>query len=96
MAMVYALGMHPLTAFPIMMTATAMLMAAGSTRFVKENAYDPKAALALTIAGIMGVFLAAFIVKSLPLTVLKWGICAIILYTSVWMFISAGRKELEA
>jgi uncharacterized membrane protein YfcA len=96
MAMVYALGMHPLTAFPIMMTATAMLMAAGSTRFIKENAYDPKAALALTIAGIMGVFLAAFIVKSLPLTVLKWGICAIILYTSVWMFISAGRKELEA
>jgi uncharacterized membrane protein YfcA len=71
MAMVYALGMHPLTAFPIMMTATAMLMAAGSTRFVKANAYDRKAAIALTIAGVMGVFLAAFVVKSLPLTVLK-------------------------
>jgi uncharacterized membrane protein YfcA len=71
MATVFALGMHPKTAFPIMMTATAMLMAAGSARFVKEKAYDPKAAVALTLAGIFGVFLAAFVVKSLPLTVMK-------------------------
>lgn len=93
MAMVYALGMHPLTAFPIMMTATAMLMAAGSTRFVREDAYDRKAALSLTIAGVMGVFLAAFVVKSLPLTFLKWLVCGIVLYTAVWMFISAGTKD---
>jgi uncharacterized membrane protein YfcA len=93
MAMVYALGMHPLTAFPIMMTATAMLMAAGSARFVKENAYDRKASLALTVSGIAGVFLAAFIVKSLPLTFLKWGVCGIVLYTAAWMFVSARRKE---
>jgi uncharacterized membrane protein YfcA len=92
MAMVYALGMHPLTAFPIMMTATAMLMAAGSARFVKENAYDRKAAIALTIAGTAGVFIAAFIVKSLPLTVLKWVVCAVVLYTSIWMFLSARQK----
>ncbi|HSQ35994.1 MAG TPA: sulfite exporter TauE/SafE family protein [Candidatus Binatia bacterium] len=92
MALVYALGMHPLTAFPIMMTATAMLMAAGSARFVKEGAYDRMAALALTIAGIIGVFLAAFIVKSLPLTLLKWMVCAIVLYTAVWMFISSARQ----
>ena len=96
MAMVYALGMHPLTAFPIMMTATAMLMAAGSARFVKENAYDRKAALALTIAGVVGVFIAAFIVKSLPLTVLKWVVCGVVLYTSIWMFMSASRKELKS
>jgi uncharacterized membrane protein YfcA len=96
MAMVYTLGMHPLTAFPIMMTATAMLMAAGSTRFVKENAYDRKASVALTIAGLVGVFIAAFIVKSLPLTVLKWVVCAVVLYTSIWMFKSAMHKEPQA
>lgn len=93
MAMVYALGMHPATAFPIMMTATAMLMAAGGARFVKENAYDRKAAIALTVAGIAGVFIAAFIVKSLPLNVLKWVVCVVVLYTSVWMFISSRQKE---
>ncbi len=93
MAMVYAMGMHPLTAFPIMMTATAMLMAAGSARFVKENAYDPKAAVSLTVFGILGVFLAAFVVKSLPLTVMKWVVLGVVLYTSIWMFISSRQKD---
>jgi uncharacterized membrane protein YfcA len=95
MATVYALGMHPRVAFPIMMTATAMLMAAGSTRFVKERAYDRKAAIALTVFGVLGVFLAAFVVKSLPLTVLKWIVVGIVLYTSIWMFISARRSRRE-
>jgi uncharacterized membrane protein YfcA len=95
MAMVYALGMHPQTAFPIMMTATAMLMAAGGARFVKEKAYDRKAAISLTIAGVIGVFLAAYVVKSLPLIVLKWVVCVVVLYTSVWMFISSSRKAPE-
>jgi uncharacterized membrane protein YfcA len=93
MAMVYALGMHPATAFPIMMTATAMLMAAGGARFVKENAYDRKAAISMTIAGIAGVFLAFFVVIKLPLNVLKWVVCVVVLYTSVSMFISARKKE---
>ncbi len=92
MAMVYALGMHPLTAFPIMMTATAMLMAAGGSRFVKEQSYDRKTAVALTIAGILGVFVAAYFIKSLPLNILKWIVCFVVLYTSVWMFRSAFKK----
>ncbi|MEN6561163.1 MAG: sulfite exporter TauE/SafE family protein [Acidobacteriota bacterium] len=96
MATVFALGMHPKTAFPIMMTATAMLMAAGSARFVKEKAYDPKAALGLTIFGVLGVLLAAYVVKSLPLDAMKWAVLGIVLYTSAVMFASArspfGRK----
>jgi uncharacterized membrane protein YfcA len=93
MAMVYTLGLHPQTAFPIMMTATAMLMVAGSGRFIKENAYDRKTAISLSIAGVVGVFLAAFVIKSLPLIVLKWVVCVVVIYTSIWMFISAARKD---
>jgi uncharacterized membrane protein YfcA len=96
MAMVYALGMHPLTAFPIMMTATGMLMAAGGVRFVKQNAYDRKVSFSLTIAGVIGVFLAAYVVKSLPLVILKWVVLCVVLYTSGWMFLSATRKESES
>lgn len=96
MAMVYTLGMHPATAFPIMMTATAMLMVAGGAKFVKENAYDRKAAVSLTIAGIAGVFLAAYVVKSLPLYILKWVVCGVVLYTSVWMFISSRHKDTDS
>jgi uncharacterized membrane protein YfcA len=88
--------MHPLTAFPIMMTATAMLMAAGGARFVKQKVYDRKASISLTIAGVIGVFLAAYVVKSLPLLILKWVVCCVVLYTAVWMFISAARKEPES
>jgi uncharacterized membrane protein YfcA len=93
MAMVYALGMHPATAFPIMMTATAMLMAAGGARFVKENAYDRKASISLTLSGVVAVFIAAYVVKALPLDVLKWVVCGVVLYTSVWMFISSRQKD---
>lgn len=95
MATVFALGMNPRTAFPIMMTATAMLMAAGSARFVKEKAYDPKAAVALAVCGSLGVPVAAFVVKSLPLGALKWVVLAVVVYTATMMFLSARRTRLE-
>jgi uncharacterized membrane protein YfcA len=97
MATIFALGMHPQTAFPIMMTATAMLMAAGSARFVKEKAYDPKAALALTLFGTLGVPVAAYVVKSLPLNALKWVVLAVLIYTATMMFLSArGSQKASA
>jgi uncharacterized membrane protein YfcA len=68
-------------------------MAAGGSKFVKENAYDRKASVSLTIAGVLGVFLAAYFIKSLPLTILKGVVCCVVLYTSAWMFISAKKKE---
>ena len=96
MALVYALGMHPVTAFPIMMTSAAMLMVAGGARFIKEGSYDRKAAISMTIAGIFGVFLAAFVVKSLPLNALKWVVCGVVLYASIMMFISSRKKEPDS
>jgi uncharacterized membrane protein YfcA len=91
MALVYALGMSPRVAFPIMMGACAFLMTGAGTRFVREGAYDRKAALGLTILGIPAVLLAAFVVKSLPLAILKWVVVAVILYTSAVMFRTARR-----
>jgi uncharacterized membrane protein YfcA len=71
-----------------------MLMAAGGSRFIKEAAYDRKVAISLTVAGVLGVFLAAYVVKSLPLEVMKWLVCGVVLYTSITMFISARRDKL--
>jgi uncharacterized membrane protein YfcA len=45
------------------------------------------------LAGVLGVFVAAYIVKSLPLMVLKWVVMGVVLYTSLWMFLSARRKD---
>ncbi|MBM3295721.1 MAG: permease [Candidatus Aminicenantes bacterium] len=93
MALVYSLGMHPRAAFPIMMGACALLMPWCSLRFIKEASYDPKAAVGLTALGVVGVLIAAYIVKSLPLTILKWVVVVVILYTSVMMFRSVKKKK---
>ena len=85
MAMVYFLGMSPAVAFPIMMGSCAMLMPVASTKFIKEQAYAKKTSLLVTIGGVVGVFIAAFIVKSLPLNILKWLVILVIAYTSITM-----------
>jgi uncharacterized membrane protein YfcA len=93
MALVYALGMSPKVAFPIMMTSTAMLISAASLRFIKEKAHDRKASLALTVFGVAGVLLAAYVVVSLPLTILKWVVLAVILYTAAVMLHSSRKQD---
>mgnify|MGYP000052966869 FL=1 len=89
MALVYALGMSPLVAFPIMMGSCAFLMPPASAKFIKEGAYNRKASVSMAIPGIIAVLIAAFLVKSLPLNTLRWVVIAVIIYTSLVMFKSA-------
>jgi uncharacterized membrane protein YfcA len=85
MALVYALGLSPQVAFPIMMGSCAFLMPPASIRFIRERAYNRKAAMAMAIPGIVAVLIAALIVKSLPLDTLRWLVIIVILYTSAVM-----------
>ncbi len=93
MILVALLGMNPRAAFPIMMGSCAFLMPIGGLRFIARGSYSLRAAVGLTIGGIPAVLLAAFVVKSLPLTALRWLIFAVVLYTSVAMLVSARRRE---
>jgi len=93
MALIYALGMNPLAAFPIMMGSCAFLMPAGSVQFVKKDAYDKKASIAITLFGSVGVLIAAYIVKSLPLGIVKWLVLIIVIYTSIMLLISAHKAR---
>ena len=86
MALVYALGMSPLVAFPIMMGSCAFLMPPASAKFIKEGAYNRKASVSMAIPGIIAVLIAAFLVKSLPLNTLRWVVIVVIIYTSLVMF----------
>lgn len=92
MAMVYALGMSPRAAFPIMTAACAFLQPACSMKFIKESAYNRRISLIVTLFGSIGVLIAFFIVKSLPLRELKWVVIVVVLYTSAVMFYSAFKK----
>ena len=103
MALVYFLGLSPQVAFPIMMGSCATLMPVGSIKFIKEGAYPRKAALILSISAVVGVFIAAYLVKSLPLEVLTWLVIVVIFYTSASMLSGASKaskatekKALEA
>ncbi|HET7814763.1 MAG TPA: hypothetical protein VFL13_10365 [Candidatus Baltobacteraceae bacterium] len=89
MIMVSLLGMSPLAAFPIMMGSCAFLMPVASKRFIKFNAYELRAALGLTIAGIPGVLIAAYLVKSLPLVWVRWLVVLVVIYTAIMMLRSA-------
>ena len=95
MALVYFLGLSPAVAFPIMMGSCATLMPVCSVKFIKEGAYPRKASLLLGLFGAIGVFIAAYIVKSLPLNILRWLVICVIFYTSVSMLLSASKSNKE-
>jgi uncharacterized membrane protein YfcA len=93
MALIFALGMSPTVAFPIMMGSCSFLMPVASVKFIKTASYNRKAALAMAIPGSIAVLIAAFIVKSLPLETLQWVVLGVILYTSATMLTAAFRKK---
>jgi uncharacterized membrane protein YfcA len=93
MALIFALGMSPKVAFPIMMGSCAFLMPPASVRFIKEGAYNRKASMGMAIPSMVAVLIAAFVVKSLPLDVLRWLVIGVILYTAVVMLRAAYSKK---
>ena len=96
MTMVSLLGMNPTAAFPIMMGSGAFLMPAASARFVRSKAYFASVAVGLTLGGLAGVPLAAFVVKSLPLTTLRWLVIVVVFYAAVMMLRSAWPNSTGA
>lgn len=96
MAMIFALGMSPAVAFPIMMGSCAFLMPVASLKFIKEGAYNRRAALAISVTGTIAVLIAAFIVKSLPMDILRWVVIAVIIYTATVMLRAALQSKRAA
>jgi uncharacterized membrane protein YfcA len=87
------IGMNPTAAFPIMMGACAFLMPVGSLQFIKKQSYDLRAAIGLMLGGPLAVLIAAFIVESLPLNYVRWGVIAIVVYTAIGMLRTAAQER---
>jgi uncharacterized membrane protein YfcA len=83
------MGLNPTAAFPIMMGACAFLMPISATRFVRSERIDLRIVVSLAIGGIPAVLVAAYVVKSLPLDALRWGIVVVVLYAAVVLLRSA-------
>jgi uncharacterized membrane protein YfcA len=94
--LVSLLGMSPLAAFPIMMGSCALLMPVGGIRFIRSGRYNLSAALALTLGGLPGVLIAAYIVKSMPLLWLRWLVLIVVVYAALQMLRSALKRPLSS
>jgi uncharacterized membrane protein YfcA len=89
MGVVSLLGMSPVTAYPIMMGSCAFLMPVASVQFIRAGSFNRQAALGLTIGGVPAIILATWLVKSLPLDVVKWLVVGVVLYTAFTMWRSS-------
>lgn len=87
MAVTYMLGMNQKAVFPIMAASASLILPAAALRFYRAGRFDRRTVVGLAIGGIPGVFVAAYLVKELPLNVVKWIVVAVLLYTSatLWM-----------
>jgi len=87
------LGMEPRAAFPIMMGSGAFMGTVAAMRFVRSGRYSAPAALGLTLGGIPAVLIAVWLVRSLPLDVVRWGVIVVVLYTALTLIRSAVEEQ---
>ena len=95
MIIVSLLGLTPTAAFPIMTGSCAFLMPVASARFIRANCFDTRISVGLLVGGVPAVLIAAFIVKSLPLTIVRYLVVVVVLYTATNLVRAARRERLQ-
>ena len=96
MILLALLGMHTLAAFPIMMASDGMLQPVASLRFFRSGRFAHVSALGLTAGSFVGVLVAFYIVKSLPLTIMRWLVTGVVTYAAVSMLRSSRTERAAA
>lgn len=93
MALVLLLGMSADVAFPIMMGSCAFLCPACGITFIKEGKYQRAMTIPMIITGSIGVLIAGFIVTSLPLTLLTYLVCVVMVICAILFFYDAKKQS---
>ncbi|WHQ50912.1 TSUP family transporter [Lactiplantibacillus plantarum] len=93
MVMVYFLGLTPIAAFPIMMLSCALLMPISAVNFIRHDRVDYRGLFGIILGGIIGVVVAATLVKSLSLTALSWLIVLVSCWTAFSLWRAAQRRK---
>jgi uncharacterized membrane protein YfcA len=86
------LGLNPIGAFPIMMGACAFLMPVSGARFIRTDRIDLRVVIGISIGGVPAVLVAAYVVKSLPLVTLRWGVVVVVLYAALLLLRSTLKS----
>ncbi|MGH9474544.1 MAG: TSUP family transporter [Terriglobales bacterium] len=93
MAVTFMLGMNAKAVFPVMAASAAVILPSAAIRFYRSGRFDRRTALGLAVGGVPGVLVAAFLVKALPLTVVKWVVVGVLLYTSATLWVSSRQPS---
>ena len=94
LAMFSLMGMDPRLCFPIMAAGAGLAGAAASVSHIRMGEIDLRVATGITLGGIPLVFVAAFIVREMPVETLRWLVFVVVLYAALVMLRAAwlGRK----
>ena len=89
LVMLSLMGMDPRLSFPIMAAGAALTATGASLRYISIGAIDLRIATGIALGGIPAVLVAAFIVKSMSLELLRWLVVCVVLYAAVVMLRAA-------
>lgn len=89
------MGMDPRLIFPIMAAGAAVMGAGACVRHIQMGRMDLKVVVGLAVGGVPAVIVAAFIVKTMSLELLRWLVIVVVLYAAAVMARSAtlGRRS---
>jgi len=98
LVMLSLMGMDPRLCFPIMAGGAALTGAGASIRHIQIGQIDLRIVLGLAIGGIPAVLVAAFLVKTMPLELLRWLVIVVVLYAATVMLRASwiGRRHQAA
>lgn len=88
--MLSLMGMDPRLSFPIMAAGAALTATGTSLRYISIGEIDLRIATGIALGGIPAVLVAAFIVKSMSLEVLRWLVVCVVLYAALVMLKAAA------
>jgi uncharacterized membrane protein YfcA len=96
--MLSLMGMDPRLSFPIMAAGAALTATGASMRYISIGEVDLRIAGGIALGGIPAVLVAAFIVKSMSLDVLRWLVVCVVLYAALVMLKAAltGQPKVAA
>ncbi|MFM5923929.1 MAG: TSUP family transporter [Novosphingobium sp.] len=95
LAMLSLMGLDPRYCFPIMASSNALAGVIVATRHVRAGKIDLRIVLGVALGGIPAVLVAALLVKSMPLDVLRWLVTVVVLYTAVVMLRAAAASRRQ-
>src|SRR5690242_10260272 len=92
------MGMDPRLCFPIMAGAAALMGASAGIRHIRTDRLDLRVVMGLTIGGVPAVLIAAYLVVTMPLQLLRWLVLIVVLYAASIMLRASmlGRRDHHA